>query len=130
MKDKQITSANEDGLFRLRAVEMVQKGETLSFVSKSIGVHYTTISEWVKMYKEGGIERLNTYRKPRPKYELDEFQILGDMEGAYKKETEVLNSLLELCRTKKLNETASKFGISPQGLAQRRRVYLTKGTAE
>ena len=123
---KTITFANENGLTRFQAVERYQKGETLAAIAKDFKVHYTTIAEWVKMYQVGGVERLNTYRKPRPSYELNKVQLENSLlDAATEKETRKLKALLDLAKTGKLNEAAKAHGITPQSLAQWRREYLS-----
>ncbi len=124
--NKTITNPNEDGLTRLQAVERYQKGETQVEVAKAFGVHYTTIAQWVKMYEEGGVERLNVPRKPRPVHVLDTIQLENSLLDAVgEKEKRKLSALLELSKTGKLNETADSFNITPQYLAKWRREYLS-----
>lgn len=127
MKDKKITYANEDGLFRLSAVEMVQNGESFKSVAQKVGVHQSTIAEWCKMYEEGGVERLNTYRKPRPKHEMSKEKILSDLGvpdilPSYKRR---LLALLDIANGGALMAVAKNYDISPQLLAKWRRQYLT-----
>jgi len=128
--NKTITFANEDGLTRLQAVERYQKGETLAAIAQDFKVHYTTVAEWVKMYQEGGVERLNTYRKPRPSYELNKIQLENSLlDAATEKEKKTLSALLDLSITGKLNETAQKHGVTAQALAKWRRLYLQAATS-
>jgi transposase len=124
MKNKKVAFANENGKIRLKAIEMYQKGSTKRDVSIQFCVHETTIAEWITMYEEGDVERLNTYMKPRPIYELNAKSIRKDIKKASGKESEVLQSLLDLANGMSLNDAAEKNGISPQGLAKRRRMYL------
>lgn len=122
---KKVSIANENGLTRLKAIEMRQKGMTLKAVAERFGVHYSTVSAWVEMYEAGGVERLSTYRKPRPKHELSVQDLREDIamekDAAHKR---VLESLLALAEGNSLRETAAKFGVTEQGLAKRRRKYL------
>lgn len=120
---RKITRANEAAKVRLRAIEMYQSGNvTLKDVAAQFGVHITTISEWVRMYETGGVERLNAPMKPRPVHHLDAGRLAAELAADPGNAT--LASLLDLATGKGLNETAEKFGISPQALAKRRRVYL------
>lgn len=120
---KRITRLNPEAKTRLRAVEEYLSGKTTyRELGEKYGVHQTTIREWCLMYEAGGVARLKTYMKPRPVHVLDlaelearAFETPGD---------EVILSLLDLARGAGLNDTAAKWGISPQGLAKRRRKYL------
>lgn len=123
---KKVTIANPEALTRLRAIEMLQSGNSQREVAQEFNVHQTTIGEWVRMYEEGGAEALKVPIKPRPKYLLnvDELKGLigkvGNKEGAERR----LSMLIDLAETGKLNETAAKHGITPQGLAKVRREFI------
>ena len=120
---RKITHANEAAKVRLRAVEAYQKGGvTMRDLAVQFSVHVTTISEWVKMYEQGGVERLNAPLKPRSKHELN----VEELEARHKAAPLDVRiaSLLDLARSGNLNETAAAWNITPQGLAKRRRKYL------
>lgn len=119
---KKITFINEAAKTRLKAIEMFQNGNvTLNDVATAFGVHITTISEWIRMYEEGGAARLNAPLKPRPKHHLDK----EDLEARLLESTDRrLLALLDLANGKGLNETAQVYGVTPQGLAKWRRQYL------
>lgn len=120
---RKITRANEAAKVRLRAIEKYQKGGcTLRDVAEEFGVHITTVSEWIRMYETGGVERLNAPMKPRPVYHLNAAQLAAEL--AADPGNEIIASLLDLANGAGLNDTAAKYGISPQALAKRRRVYL------
>ena len=120
---RKITRANEAAKVRLRAIEKYQTGKvTLRDVAEEFGVHITTVSEWIRMYETGGVERLNAPMKPRPVHNLDTGQLAAELAADPGNET--LASLLDLSNGAGLNDTAAKYGISPQALAKRRRVYL------
>lgn len=120
---KKVTKINEAAKIRLAAIEMYQTGNhSLQEVGNKYGVDKTTIREWMRMYEEGGVERLKTYMKPRPTYHLDEAELLARHEA--EPDNEVIASLLDLARGMGLNDTAAKWGITPQGLAKRRRQYV------
>lgn len=123
MKDKQITYANEDGLFRLRAVEMVQKGETFYSVAKKIGVHQTTVSEWVKMYNKGGIDRLNTYRKPRPNHSLNIEELNSILSSCDEKYHKRIKRLLRVAHGEQLKVIALDEKVSVQSIMKDRRLF-------
>lgn len=120
---RRISRLNEAAKIRLAAIEMYQGGGvTYRDVAEKFGVHFTTVREWLRMYEEGGIERLKTYMKPRPVYRLDAAKLAEELAADPGNET--LASLLDLANGAGLNDTAAKYGISPQALAKRRRVYL------
>lgn len=119
---KKITFANAPAITRLQAVEAYQKGGlTLQDLAEKFGVHKTTISEWIKMYEEGGVDRLKVPLKPRTKHVLD----VAELEDLLKHQDDRrLRALLALAKTGHLNETAQAYGVTPQGLAKWRRQYL------
>jgi len=49
---------------RIRAVGMVQKGESPEVVGKALGLNRTTVYEWLAMYRRGGWDALKA--KPVP----------------------------------------------------------------
>lgn len=123
--NKKITFVNEAAKTRLKAIKEVYAGSTQKDVAKKYGVDNTTISDWIKMYEEGGAERLNVPLKPRPKHELSLEQLteaLSSVDEKYRKRIEILLDLVN--SGGKLNETAAKHSITPQGLAKIRREYL------
>jgi len=123
MMKRQINKLNEAAKIRLAAIEKYQAGGvTLQDLADKFGVHKTTIREWILMYEEGGIERLKTYMKPRASYDLDEAELSALLEADPNDET--IASLLDLATGMGLNEAAKKWGITPQGLAKRRRQYV------
>lgn len=121
---KVISFANEDGLTRLQAVEKVQKGELLKVVAKQFDVHYTTIAEWVKMYNDGGIDRLNTYRKPRPKHDIDIKQLEYVTANAPEKYHTRLLRILRVEKGESLKKVAESEGVSVQYIMKDRRAYI------
>lgn len=123
MKNKEISFANEDGLFRLRAVEMVQNGEPKYAVAKKLGVHQSTIRAWCKMYEQGGVERLNTYRKPRPSYNLDLVELESMYSSCPEKYKERLWRLIRLAKGESLTTISADSGISKQAIMRDRRDY-------
>jgi transposase-like protein len=119
-----VTKINEAAKIRLAAIEMYQGGRvTMKEVAEKFGVHETTISEWIRMYEEGGIDRLKIYMKPRPKHVLDIAELRARLE---KGEDHRIRALLDLAQSGgKLNKTAAAHGVTPQGLAKWRRQYIT-----
>lgn len=126
MSNKKVTFVNEAGKLRLRAIQEVYKGATHKDTAKKYGVDSTTIAEWIKMYEQGGAERLNVPLKPRPKHELylSELQVHLQSELSEKdaKRVQILIDLVE--SGGKLNDTAAAHSMTPQGLAKIRREYL------
>lgn len=123
------TTLNAAAKIRLAAVEEYKAGGvTLQDLAQEYKVHKTTIRAWVLMYEQGGVEALKTYMKPRPHHTLplDELEALHTANPA----DEITASLLDLARGAGLNETAAKWGITPQGLAKRRRVWLAEKAAK
>lgn len=125
MKDaKKVTFVNEDGKFRLQAIEMVQNGETMHSVAKSIGVHQTTISDWMHMYNTEGVERLNTYRRPISRHHLDIAELEGIIEKTDGQDKTRLELLLRVAKGEKLRTISRDVGISVQMLIRYRKRYL------
>ena len=108
---------------RLRAIESYNAGSTQREVARQFGVHPTTVGEWLRMYTEGGVERLSAPLKPRPVHRLnaDKLRALVDVPAKYAPR---IAALIELSETGKLSETAAAHGITPQGLAKWRRDYM------
>ena len=52
---------------RKEAMELYSHGWSQYQVAKHIGVSFEAVSNWVKSYKEGGINSLNSLGKPGPK---------------------------------------------------------------
>lgn len=115
---------NDDGKLRLAAVEMRLSGATLQACADQYNVHPTTIGEWVHMYQTDGVERLNTYRKPRPVHHLDATKLQQEITSATDNQHRRLSALLELANGARLDQTAAKYSVTPQGLAKWRREYL------
>lgn len=121
MDKKKVTIINEAAKTRLKAIEMYQSGVyTLEDLAQFFGVHKTTISAWINMYEEGGIERLKAPMKPRPVHILDAKLLSEQAKSGDRR----LLALLDLANGKGLNETAAAYGVTPQGLAKWRRQYL------
>lgn len=121
---RKITKINDPAKTRLAAIEMLQSGATQREVAEKFGIHQTTVGEWVKIYQQGGPGALTIPLKPRPKHELDPEQIQSDLRTYPQKYHRRLGALLDLATTNKLNQTAEKHGLTPQGLAKQRREYL------
>jgi len=47
---------------RYQALWLLRKGKKLSEVAELVGVHYRTVQEWVKWYREGGLEEVRKHR--------------------------------------------------------------------
>lgn len=120
---KKVIIANPEALSRLRAIEMLQSGKSQKEVASEFKVHQTTIGEWLRMYKEG-TERLKAPMKPRPRHELEIDQLEKSVGNVATKYVCRINALIDLAKTKKLNETAEMHGVTAQGLAKWRREYL------
>ena len=123
---KKVIIANPEALTRLRAIELIQLGKSQKEVASIFNVHQTTIGEWLRMYYQDGTERLKVPMKPRPRHELDIEQLeklVGNVSAKY---VTRINALLELAKTKKLNETAAVHGVTAQGLAKWRREFLAR----
>lgn len=121
---KKVIIANPEPLSRLRAIEMLQSGKSQKEVAAEFNVHQTTIGEWLRMYEEEGTERLKAPMKPRPRNEMSIEQLEKLVGNISQKYVPRINALIELARTKKLNETAAMYGVTAQGLAKWRREYL------
>lgn len=121
---KKITNANEFALERLAAIKRVQDGETRYAVAKSIGVDQSTISDWIRMYEEEGVDRLNVPRKKIPRHHLDAEELRAVLLDCSDSKKNYYMSLLELANGEQLRVVAKSYGVSEQGLAQRRRLYL------
>lgn len=121
---KKVIIANPEALSRLRAIEMLQSGKSQKEVAAEFNVHQTTIGEWLKMYEEEGTERLKAPMKPRPRHEMSIEQLEKLVGNISPKYVPRINALIQLAKTKKLNETAAMHGVTPQGLAKWRREYL------
>jgi hypothetical protein len=52
---------------RKEAIELYNHGWSQYQVAKHIGVSFEAVSNWVKQYKEGGINSLNSLGRPGPK---------------------------------------------------------------
>lgn len=124
MVHKKIITATPEGLERLRAVERVQKGEPRYLVAKDFGVHYTTISEWCTMYEEGGVERLNAPRKPRPKHNLNRDELAMLAETAPEQYRIRLQRLIRIANGEQLKKVGADTGVSVQSIMKDRRLYL------
>jgi transposase len=48
---------------RIQALWLLRKGKRLSEVAEIVGVHYRTVQEWVKWYRQGGIEAVKSHRQ-------------------------------------------------------------------
>ena len=47
---------------RLQALWLLRKGERLGEVAKIVGVKYRTVQEWVRRYRQGGLEEVKKHR--------------------------------------------------------------------
>jgi transposase len=47
---------------RLQALWLLRKGRKLAEVAEIVGVHYRTVQEWVKWYRQGGLEEVRGHR--------------------------------------------------------------------
>lgn len=121
MKNK-VSKLTPQAKHRLEAIEFYQAGNSQRATAEKYGVHFTTIGEWVRLYRQGGIEALNVPLKPRQAQQLDLVR-LKKTKTTLKYEGRIA-ALIDLAKTKKLNQTAAKHGITPQGLAKWRRDYL------
>lgn len=119
---KKIIYANDAAKTRMEAIAMYQNGKgTLKDIADRFGVHLTTISEWINMYEQGGVQRLKAPLKPRPKHVLDAKALEA---LAQTSDDRRIHAILALAQGKGLNETASQYNVTPQGLAKWRRQYL------
>ena len=125
-KNKKVTFVNEAGKLRLRAIEEVYKGATHKDTAKKYGVDNSTIAEWIKMYEEGGADRMNAPLKPRVKHALDLTELRAHAARALSdKDAKRIGILIDLEESGgKLNETAAQHSMTPQGVAKIRREYL------
>lgn len=110
---------------RFEAVKRHQNGESHRKIAPYFGVHFTTIGEWCTLYEKHGVEGLKKPLKIRPNRKIN----MALLKRTYEAETnpekrEILDSILELAKTKSLTQTALKYNISPQALAKRRMKYL------
>lgn len=110
---------------RFEAVKRHQNGESHRKIAPDFGVHFTTIGEWCASYEKHGVEGLKNPLKIRPNRKIN----LALLKRTYEAETNpekrgILESLLELAKTKSLTQTAQKYNISTQALAKRRKNYL------
>ena len=48
---------------RLQALWQLRKGKSLGEVSEIVGVHYRTVQEWEKWYRQGGLEEVKRHRQ-------------------------------------------------------------------
>jgi hypothetical protein len=62
---------------RIRAVGMVQKGESPEVVGKALGLNRTTVYEWLAMYRRGGWDALKAKPVPGRKPKLSGKQMNG-----------------------------------------------------
>jgi len=119
---KTVTKLTPQAKHRLEAIEFYQAGNSQRATAEKYGVHFTTIGEWVRLYQQGGIEALNAPLKPRQPRLLD-LGALKTVKPTLKYKGRIA-ALIDLAKTKKLNQTAARHGITPQGLAKWRRDYL------
>ena len=122
---KKITIANPEALTRLRAIEFYHAGNSQRATAAKFGVHFTTISAWVRMYEAGGVEALKVPLRPRPRHHLDADELRAALKNAPAKYAPRIAALIDLAESNRLSETAARHGITPQGLAKWRRDYLT-----
>lgn len=116
---------NEYAIKKMAAIKMLLDGSTQAEVAKGFNVHYTTIGEWLKLYKEKGAEALNIELRPREKHVLDAKEIEKAIEGATdEKEKRKLQILLELANGTQLKLLALKHGLSAQMIMRYRKNYI------
>ena len=60
---------------RIRAVRMVEAGESPEVVIKALGLHRSCIYSWLKLYREGGEEALKFKGIPGKKSKLSPIQL-------------------------------------------------------
>ena len=48
---------------RLQALWLLRKGKKLQEVSEIVGVAYRTVQEWVRWYRQGGLEKVKRHRR-------------------------------------------------------------------
>jgi transposase len=48
---------------RLHALWLLRQGQRMAHVASTLGVHYTTIHQWVAWYRQGGIEEVRRHRR-------------------------------------------------------------------
>lgn len=119
---KKIIIANEAGKTRLRAVEMVQAGKnSLAAIARHFNIHTTTLTEWCKMYEEGGVERLCAPLKPRTKHQLDAVELETAIEHCDEKYHARLRRLVRLANGERLKDLAESEGVSVQYIMKDRR---------
>ena len=121
--NKKIITATPEGLERLQAVERVQNGELRHVVAKAFNVHYTTITEWCDMYEQGGVERLNVPRKPRPRHVLDAEELATLTLTAPAEYRPRLERLFRLANGEQLKKVAADTAVSVQSIMKDRRLY-------
>lgn len=121
--NKKIITATPEGLERLRVLERIQNGESRYSVAKDTGLSEKTISDWQDMYAEGGVERLNAPRKPRPKHKLDPAEIATLLATCSEDYTERLTRLLRVAKGETLKAVAESSGVSVQTIMSNRRKY-------
>lgn len=61
---------------RLRAVHLVQNGESPEVVGKALGLNRTTIYDWLAKYRSGGYDALKSRPTPGAKPKLQETQMV------------------------------------------------------
>lgn len=116
---------NEFAEERLSALEML-KVYPVNQVARKYDVCEDTIYEWRRMHNQS-LERLNADRRDRTDYSdsLSYEKIWGEIDECNSPHRlDILHSLLDLANGGRLDETAAKYQITPQALAQRRRSYL------
>ena len=123
LKQTKIVKANNAGLKRLQAMQMLQSGKTVTDVAKFFKVDYSTIKNWEKMYKEGGVERLNAPLKPRPKHLLTVAEVKNGIQKADEKYHVRLNRLMRIAKGEQLKIIAESEGVSVQSIMKDRRLF-------
>ena len=48
---------------RLQAMWLLRQGHSLTETAKVLGVHYTSVQQWVAWYRQGGIAEVLSHRK-------------------------------------------------------------------
>lgn len=66
MKDARSLSQDAQEALRIRSVKAVETGMTHEEVAELMGVNRSTVSQWWKLYRKGGVRALKAHKKGRP----------------------------------------------------------------
>jgi Homeodomain-like domain len=109
---------------RIEAIERFRNKEKRKYIAASLGVHISTISEWKRMYKAGGLERLDAPIKPRSKITLDVTALETALESCADKYKYRITRLLRLADGESLKDVAASDGVSVQIVMRDRKKWL------